>query len=151
MAIWAFKSYRISVNFVFSESLSIKVFSWIFYKIIKAQKLLLKIRFQKYFKYGKFCHKTQTEYTSIFRPFTFSSKRILTSFLLHLNIDSKIFTWIPNSFNLKLYGPSYDILNRAQHSGTKQSSLGDTKFCKINLLGYTYPFNMIQEPKLIYS
>ena len=38
-----------------------------FYKIFKAQKLFLKIRFQKYFKSWKFFHKTLTKYTSVFR------------------------------------------------------------------------------------
>ena len=38
-----------------------------FYKIFKAQKLFLKIHFQKHFKSRKFYHKTQTEYTLVFR------------------------------------------------------------------------------------
>ena len=70
--------------------------------------------------------------------------------LVRLETRLERFMWISNLFNLKLCGPSYDIFNWAQHSGTKQSPLGDTKFCKINILGYTYSFNVIPEPKVIY-
>ena len=35
----------------------------------------------------------------------------------------------------------------AQPTRTKQSSLGVTEFCKINILGYTYPFNVIPKPR----
>ena len=45
--------------------------------------------------------------------------------------------WIGNSFNLKLFGPSYGILNQAQLSGMEQSSLGATEFCKNHNLGYS--------------
>ena len=56
---------------------------------------------------------------------------------------------IPNSPEKELYGPRYGILKPTQLTGTKQSSLDDTEFCKINNLGYTYPFYMIPEPKVI--
>ena len=57
--------------------------------------------------------------------------------LLAFETTLKGFMWICNSLNLKLCGLSYGILNRAQLSGMKQSSLGATEFCKNNNLGYS--------------
>ena len=69
--------------------------------------------------------------------------------MLDLKIDSESFNFILNSREKELYGPRYDILKLAQLTGIKQSSLGVTEFCKINILNYTYPFNVIPEPKVI--
>ena len=65
-------------------------------------------------------------------------------FLLQMNfnviliwLETRLKERIYNSFNLKLYEPSYDILNWAQHSGTKQKPLGDIEFCKNHNLVHT--------------